>query len=401
MRQSAKLKDELKSAVEENEKLTAQVASLKASESTAVTLLQKQLAYGSLDMFCCSCNRLLRDVWVNRDLNDTVASKSKHFEAELAKYDKVVKDRDALIQTLQRSLQEAEGKQHEVAQVPLAAALTDVAVSDMIAQAVATAKAQAEAEKLIAIQQAVDAVKKQAQDALTKKRQQRISIITTANVPPPVVAAPPAPTHSATPFKPSIVEAELTDDGEENTDDDGAVFVPSKFTTAKGTPAKVKRGPATSDSESDHDEIDDDEWTDGVGAFSAKPLFDFAPSMPSVKPILKQASSRVESLRNIARSLSVYGNSGSSKMSLVPESASNAGKSKKKVTFVSPVGSGGAKRDREGVEVTETVPMAPVEDAADENYAPVSKKHQVLTSSSVTAAARVPTLASKRAKILG
>ena len=108
----------------------------------------------------------------------------------------------------------------------------------------------------------------------------------------------------------------------------------------------------------------------------------------------------MESLRNIARSLSVYGNSGVSKSGTASESTGNGGKPKKKVTFISPVSNGGVKREREGVEPIEHVPMAPVEDSSDENYAPVSKKHLAVTSSTASAA-RVPTLASKRTKILG
>jgi hypothetical protein len=311
----------------------------------------------------------------------------------MSKSKKAVEDRDARINALQAALEEAANKQPQVVHVPVQSQKPDVDVSAVVAHAVAEAKAQAEADKIAAIQQAVDAVKKQAQDALTKKRQQRISIITTANVPCPVTAAPPGPTHHATPFKPAFSEADVTDDGDNNTDDD---IVPSKFVTAKGTPAKVKLGRSISDTESDA-EGSDDEWTDGQDAFASKPLFDIPTSSAPVKPILKQSSSRVESLRNIARSLSVYGSNSGPKSGAATDMTGHPAKPKKKVTFISPVGSGGQKRDRDCGDAVDAVPMAPVEDSADENYAPFAKK---LTSSS-TSAARVPTLATKRTKILG
>lgn len=272
---------------------------------------------------------------------------------------------------------------------PAIAQSSVIDVEAAVAKAVAETQARAEADKAAAIQEAVESLKRMAQEQLSKKReargrQERISIIGTAAVPPAVIAAAPAAPSArgtfpnGTPFKhtESVVE--------EDEDEDDEDIPQHAFHRGKGTPAKPVAEPA-------HTDDSEEEWEDGSTAVATR--LTFIDTAATVKPagILKAAPvSRVESIRNIARSLSTIGPLASKRAQPSVQLEEHGGKLKKRVTFVSP--------SHDQSETTVEASVMPVEQPAFEqenSQASVAKKTVTATP------AATPRIPSKKTKLLG
>lgn len=397
----SKARDELKAAQDEASEAIEKLQRAHQEDAATIESLKNQLTYVRVFSVVILYHR---DAVIVPGRSSVTSSSAQLTAVQLevkALISKLAAS-EAVNAALTSELQSLRSQPAQVITVP-----ATVDTDALIADAVAKVKAEAEEEKKTAVNAAVEAVKRAAQEQLSKKRQmranERISIIG-ANVPSAIAVPPPGapmpsiipsitPTASSvgkapTPFKPTVaVPTEDESDVEDEVQPAGKPRIPAKGTPAKGL-AVESEDEEVDDGE--HDEFEDT-WTSGLDAFTGKLSFT---SDGSVKPILKAAPvSRVESIRSIARSLSTIG--------LPPKTLAGPAlitKQKKKVTFISPNNSTTLKREREdgvaqpAISEPAGVPIEAETVTVDENSGPTVPKK---------AAFHTPRVPAKKIKIFG